>query len=148
MKRTPLDRFLFETGMDLEDLIEKKNIGISYRTLVDFRRGFKQENLREKIRTKYPIEKVKGENMFFPDRHIDEPKDYWVKKIKEVFDIDIEIVEIVPAHDKFSNVFFKILTKPKRIKYDPDEATRKKVAKQFKGADWRTIYEDRSAEKD
>lgn len=149
MNHTPLARLLFEKGYDLKDLIDKKKIGIGYPTLVNFKRGYKLENLRKKIRTKYSVEKEKGKNgrLYFPNRPVAEATDYWVNKIQETFLLKINITGTQPAEDKLRNVFFEIITEPRRIQYIPDEITKKKIAKVFKVSTDK-VYEDRSQEKE
>lgn len=149
MTPTPLSRLLFEKGYDLKDLIDIKKIGIGYPTLVNFKRGYKLENLRKKIRNKYAVEKEKGKNgrLYFPNRPLNEPTTYWIQKIQEVFSLKIHITESVPVDKNFCNVMFEIISEPKRIQYIPDEITKKKIAKVFKVSS-DDVYEDRSTGKD
>lgn len=146
---TPLEKLLFDKGYDLEDLIKVKKIKIGYPTLVNFRRGYKRENLRKKIRNKYAVQKEKGRNgrLFFPHRPKNEPANYWVERVQEDCGIKIQIIESVPADAELCNVMFTILSEPKRIQYIPDEITKKKIAKIFRVSP-DAIYEDRSKEKD
>lgn len=141
--RTPVERYIFETGKKDEEIQKLANLG--HPTFVAFKKGFKKENLRKKIRAKYPVDNEKGKGLYFPNRPASEPKEFWENKIKEVFDLDIKVTEIVPVDKDCCNMFFKILTKPRKLKYNPDDDTKKRVAKIFK-ADWKTIYEDRSEE--
>lgn len=122
---------------------------VGYPTLVNLQRGFKLENLRKKVRGKFGAQIEKGSNgrLYFPNRPIKESTDYWVQKVKDDLKLQIEIIESTPCDKNFCNVFFKIITPPKRIQYIPDEITKKKLAKIFKVSP-DSIYEDRSKEKD
>lgn len=140
---TPVERYIFETGKKDEEI--QKLVKLGHPTFVAFKKGFKKENLRKKIRTKYPVDLIKGKGLYFPNRPTNEPKEFWENKIKEVFDLDIKVTQVVPVDKDFCNMFFKILTKPKKLKYSPDDDTKKRFAKILK-ADWKTIYEDRSEE--
>ena len=81
--------------------------------------------------------------MYFPNRPVDESPTYWVEKVKKDLKLQIEVIESVPVDKKYCNVFFKILTEPKKIAYSPSESNLKKLAKVFKTTPDK-IYEDRS----
>lgn len=153
MTHTPLENLIYQSSIkDLKALcllLKKKNMSVGYPTLVNLQRGYKLENLRKKVRGKFGAQIEKGSNgrLYFPNRPIKEPTDYWVEKVKEDLNLQIEITESLPCDKKFCNVFFKILTPAKRIQYIPDEVTKKKLAKIFKVSPG-AIYEDRSKEKD
>lgn len=153
MKHTSLENLIYQSSIkDLKALcilMKEKNMAIGYPTLVNFQRGYKLENLRKKVRGKFGAQIEKGSNgrLYFPNRPVNESLDYWVKKVKDDLNMQIEIIESIPSDNKFRNVFFKILTEPKRIQYIPDEITKKRIAKIFKVSP-DAVYEDRSQEKD
>lgn len=150
---TPLENFIYESPIkDLKALcvlLKKKNEPIGYPTLVNINRGYKLENLRKRVRGKFGAQIEKGSNgrLYFPNRPVNESAEYWVKKVKSDLKLDIEIIETQPCDKKYCNVFFKILTEPKKIKYFPTESNKKKLAKVFKTTPDK-IYEDRSQSKD
>lgn len=126
-------------------LLKKKNMSVGYPTLVNIHRGYKLENIRKRVRGKFGAQIEKGTNgkLFLPNRPIGEDPSYWVEKAKKELDLKIEITGTEPTDKNLCNVFFKILTKPRKIQYIPDEITKKKIAKIFRVSP-DSIYEDRS----
>lgn len=153
MNPTPLRDLIYKSSInDLQALcavLKKKNTPIGYPTLVNIQRGYKLENIRKRVRGKFGAQIEKGTNgrLYLPNRPVEEDMKYWIEKAKKELNLKIEIIESVPTDKNFCNVFFKILTEPKRIQYIPDEITKQKIAKIFKVSP-DSVYEDRSQEKD